>query len=302
MNLKEELHLPCGAVLKNRIAKSAMSENMSPGHHRPTKTLIHAYQRWADGGTGLIITGNMMIDGKAIAEPGNVLVEDRSNFELLQEWAGVVRGTGAHLWAQINHPGRQAIGAINKKVVAPSAIRTQVKGMSVLFKKPVALSELEILDLIERFGNTAAILKDAGFTGVQIHGAHGYLISQFLSPLTNHRKDQWGGSLENRTRFVIEVYRNMRKKLGNQFPIGIKINSADFQRGGFTEEESMQVVQLLDAEGVDLIEVSGGTYERPAMTGAYLKKKYRGARIVFFGLCEESARSFKSTADANGRF
>ena len=267
MHLQKELILPCGATLRNRIAKSAMSENLSPRHHGPTKSLIQAYQRWADGGAGLILTGNVMVDRKAIAEPGNVLVEDRTHFALLQEWAGVVRDTGAHLWPQINHPGRQAIGAINKEVVAPSAVKTNVKGLSGLFKQPRALTEDEIVDIIRRFGETAAILKEAGFTGVQIHGAHGYLVSQFLSPLVNHRKDQWGGSLENRARFVLEVYRRIRARVGKSFPVGIKINSADFQRGGFTEEESAEVIRLLNAEGIDLVEVSGGTYEQPAMIG-----------------------------------
>ncbi len=281
MKLQEELILPCGAKLQNRIAKSAMSENMSPRHHGPTKSIIHAYQRWADGGTGLIITGNIMIDRRAIGEPGNVIVEDKTDFEQLKQWAKVVKDTGLHLWPQINHPGRQAIGALNKEVVAPSAVRTKIKGMSALFKQPRALTEPEIFDIIKRFGNTAAILKEAGFTGVQIHGAHGYLVSQFLSPLVNQREDQWGGSLENRARFVLEVYRNIRKKVGSDFPIGIKINSADFQRGGFTEEESMDVVRLLDKEGIDLVEISGGTYERPAMTGIYLKKSTKEREAYF---------------------
>ena len=121
MNLQEALILPCGAKLQNRIAKSAMSENMSPKHHGPTTSIIRAYQRWANGGSGLILTGNIMIDGKAIAEPGNILVEDKAELELLQQWAKVVKDTGTHLWPQLNHPGRQAIGAINKEVVAPSA-------------------------------------------------------------------------------------------------------------------------------------------------------------------------------------
>lgn len=272
MNLQKELVLPCGAKLQNRIAKSAMSENMSMKHHGPTKALMHAYKRWVEGGAGLIITGNIMVDRKAIGEPGNVIVEDKRDFEMLQQWASIVKGTGIHLWPQINHPGRQAIGFINQEVVAPSAIKTKVKGMSVLFKHPRALTEPEILEIIDRFGNTAKILKEAGFTGVQIHGAHGYLVSQFLSPLVNQRKDRWGGSLKNRARFVLEIYRDIRSKVGNDFPIGIKINSADFQRGGFTEEESMEVVKLLDAEGIDLIEVSGGSYERPAMMGNKQKK------------------------------
>jgi len=302
MNLNEELLLPCGAKLQNRIAKSAMSENMSPKHHGPTDSLIHAYQRWANGGAGLILTGNIMIDRKAIAEPGNILVEDKSDFELLQKWASVVKDTGLHLWPQINHPGRQAIGLINKEVVAPSAVRTKIKGMSAMFKQPKVLTELQIFEIIERFGNTAAILKEAGFTGVQIHGAHGYLVSQFLSPLTNQRKDQWGGSLNNRARFVKEVYRNIRTKVGNEFPVGIKINSADFQRGGFTEEESMEVVQLLDAEGIDLIEVSGGTYERPAMTGAHLKKSTAKREAYFLDYVKKVRKLLKTPLMLTGGF
>jgi len=259
MNLKEELILPCGAKLQNRIAKSAMSENMSLRHHGPTEKLIEVYKRWTSGNPGLLITGNIMV-----------------------------------LWPQINHPGRQAIGAINKETVAPSAVGVNVKGMSFMFKKPRALTESEILDIIERFGNTAFILKEAGFTGIQIHGAHGYLVSQFLSPLTNDRKDQWGGSLENRARFVLEVYKNIRSKVGDDFPIGIKINSADFQRGGFTEEESMEVVKMLDQLGIDLIEISGGTYERPAMMGGMMKKSTM-EREAYFMEYIKKVRSFLKT-------
>ncbi len=302
MNLNKELILPCGATLPNRIAKSAMSENMSPKHHGPTKSLIHVYKRWADGGCGLIITGNIMIDSKAIGEPGNVIVEDDSNFEMLQQWASVVKDTGLHIWSQINHPGRQALGAVNKEVVAPSAFKTSIKGMESMFKKPRALTESEIHDIIERYGNTAAILQKAGFTGVQIHGAHGYLVSQFLSPLTNQREDQWGGNLENRYRFVREVYRNIRKKVGAHFPVGIKINSADFQRGGFTEEESMKVVQLLDAEGIDLIEISGGTYEKPAMTGVKRKQSTVEREAYFLDYVKKVRKLLKVPLMLTGGF
>ena len=302
MDLQKKLVLPCGAKIENRIAKSAMSENMSPKHHGPTKPIIRLYDRWTKGGPGLIITGNIMIDRKAIAEPGNVLVEDNSNFKLLQDWANVVKNTGVHLWPQINHPGRQAFGAINKKVVAPSAIKTKIKGLSSLFKEPKALTELEIFDIIERFGNTAKILKDAGFTGIQIHAAHGYLISQFLSPLTNQRKDQWGGSLDNRAKFVFEVYRNIRKKVGVNFPVGIKINSADFQRGGFSEEESMEVVQQLDALGVDLIEISGGTYEQPAMTGTAVRKSTKEREAYFLDYVKKVRKFLETPLMLTGGF
>ncbi len=302
MNLQKELILPCGAKLQNRIAKSAMSENMSPRHNDPTNALIHAYQRWADGGAGLLVTGNVMVDRKAIGEPGNVIVDDKTNVGLLRQWAAVVKDTGLHIWPQINHPGRQALGAINKDVVAPSAVRTKVKGMSALFKQPRALTESEIIAIIDRFGNSAAISKDAGFTGVQIHGAHGYLVSQFLSPLANQRKDQWGGNLENRARFVLEIYRNIRAKVGPDFPIGIKINSADFQRGGFTEEESMEVVQLLSAEGIDLIEISGGTYEQPAMIGAGQKKSTQEREAYFLDYVKKARKLVQTPLMLTGGF
>jgi len=301
-NLQKAIVLPCGATLQNRIAKSAMSENLSSRRHGPSKELTTLYKRWTKGGSGLLLTGNIMIDSKAIAEPRNVLVEDKTDFQLLQQWADVVNKTGQHIWPQINHPGRQAIGFINKEVVAPSSVRTDVKGMSAFFKQPRALNESEIIEIIDRFANTASILKEAGFTGVQIHGAHGYLISQFLSPLVNHRKDRWGGSLENRTRFVLEVYKSIRKKVGENFPIGIKINSADFQRGGFTEDESMEVVKLLDAEGIDLIEVSGGTYEKPAMTGLGQKKSTQDREAYFLEYVKKVRKFLKTPLMLTGGF
>ncbi|MFK8100872.1 MAG: NADH:flavin oxidoreductase/NADH oxidase family protein [Saprospiraceae bacterium] len=292
--LSSKLSLPNGAILKNRLAKSAMSENLSDAAHAPTSTLIRAYKRWADGGAGLLITGNVMIDAKAIGEPQNVVVEDKKDFELLQAWAATVKDTGTHLWPQLNHPGRQAIGVINKDTVAPSAVALKITGGNSLFQVPRALTEPEIYDLIERFGNTAAILQAAGFTGVQIHAAHGYLISQFLSPITNQRKDQWGGSLANRAKFVVAVYRKIRERVGKDFPIGIKINSADFQRGGFTEEESLEVIKILSAEAIDLIEISGGTYERAAMMGAS-KKKSTIEREAYFIDYIEKARKITQT-------
>ena len=279
--LNSPFTLPNGTILSNRIAKSALSENMGTKKHAPSKELINVYSQWAQGSPGLLITGNVMIDYKAIGEARNVVVEDDRDMTLLKEWASTVKETGVELWPQINHPGRQAIGKINKEVVAPSAIPLQVEGVKALFSTPRALREEEIFDIINRYGNTAQILKEAGFTGVQIHGAHGYLVSQFLSPISNQRTDQWGGSLENRTRFVIEVYRNIRKKVGPDYPVGIKINSADFQRGGFTEEESLEVLQFLDQEGMDLLEISGGSYENPAMMG-HNKKQSTIDREVYF--------------------
>jgi len=266
--LQKEMILPNGVILSNRIAKSAMSENLSNKHHEPTPVLINAYKAWAKSGAGLLITGNIMIDSEAIGEPRNVVVQDRKNMEVLKAWAASVKGTNTQLWAQINHPGRQAMEQINSTLKAPSAVALKTGGRKNTTKKvPEVLSESEILDIIEAFAETSMILKEAGFSGVQIHGAHGYLVSQFLSPYTNIRTDKWGGTLKNRSRFVVEVYHKIRERVGNDFPIGIKLNSTDFQKGGFSEEESMEVVKILSKEGMDLIEISGGTYEAPAMMG-----------------------------------
>ena len=301
-HIASALTLPNGSILKNRIAKSAMSENFGTRYHAPSKGLINAYRIWAKGNPGLLITGNIMVDSLALGEPRNVVVEDYKNFELLKEWANSVKGTGVHLWPQINHPGRQAFSAINRKVFAPSALPLKMGNASKMFKLPIALKEEDIWGIIKRFGNTARILKEAGFTGCQIHGAHGYLVSQFLSSNSNIRKDQWGGSLTNRARFVLEIYREIRRQVGSGYPIGIKINSADFQRGGFTEEESMEVIRLLGSEGIDLIEISGGTYERPAMIKGDRKKSTISREAYFLNYVEKARKLIKTPLLLTGGF
>lgn len=292
--LKTSISLPCGVAINNRIAKSAMSENLSTRDNGVNDTLINAYAEWAKGNTGIIVTGNIMIDSTALGEPLNVVIEDESQMDLLVQWANTTKGTDSQLWAQINHPGRQAMEQINAVLKAPSAVPVHMTGRKNASKKiPLAMSEEEILDCIERFGNTARILKDAGFAGVQIHGAHGYLVNQFLSPLTNIREDKWGGSLENRARFVLEIYDNIRSKVGKDFPVGIKLNSADFQKGGFTEEESMEIIKMLSKRNIDLIEISGGTYEAPAMMGS--RKHSTKKREAYFLDFIEKARKVTDT-------
>ncbi|MFT7420961.1 MAG: 2,4-dienoyl-CoA reductase-like NADH-dependent reductase (Old Yellow Enzyme family) [Arcticibacterium sp.] len=156
--LQDELILPNGSILNNRIAKSAMSENLSNKYHEPTAALVNVYKKWAQGGAGLLITGNIMIDAKAIGEPRNVVVEDRKNYEILKEWAASVNSTDTQLWAQLNHPGRQAMEQINTYLKAPSAVPLKSGGRKGGIKKiPLALSEAEILEIIEAFANTTLI-------------------------------------------------------------------------------------------------------------------------------------------------
>ncbi|CAJ1494371.1 NADH:flavin oxidoreductase/NADH oxidase family protein [[Mycobacterium] kokjensenii] len=252
-----------GTVVPNRLAKAAMSECLGSPSFAPTRRHVSLYERFAAGGAGLIITGNVMIDRSAIGEVGNVVVEDDRDLPILRQWASAAKSSGAVALAQINHPGRQVLAGVGSRPVAPSAVK--VRRAAGVFRTPRALTAAEINGLITRFADSARILVDAGFDGVEIHAAHGYLISQFLSPLTNLRADAWGGSLENRSRFLLEVIAAVRAAV-RPAAVAVKLNSADFQRGGFEDGEARDVVRMLDGL-VDLVEISGGTYESTAFMG-----------------------------------
>lgn len=262
--------LPNGTTIKNRFFKSAMSEGMGTREFQPKKNIATLYKRWAEGGTGLIITGNIMVDPKRTAEPGNIVFDKNSNMEILKNWANQGQQHGAKVMVQLNHPGKQAPKTVSKQTVAPSAVPLG-NGLNKLFSTPRALTTSEVEELVQKFVTSAKIAKEAGFSGVQIHAAHGYLISQFLSPHDNRRTDKYGGSLENRMRFLKEIYLGMREELGKDFTIGIKINSTDFKEDGLTEEDSLKTIIELANLGLDFVEISGGTYERPAMMGATSK-------------------------------
>lgn len=262
--------LPNGTTIKNRFFKSAMSEGMGTRDFQPKKNITTLYKRWAEGGTGLIITGNIMVDPKRTAEPGNIVFDKNSNMEILKNWAKQGQQHGAKVMVQLNHPGKQAPKTIAKETVAPSAVPLG-NGLNKLFSTPRALTTSEVEELVQKFVTSAKVAKEAGFSGVQIHAAHGYLISQFLSPHDNRRTDKYGGSLENRMRFLKEIYLGMREELGKDFTIGIKINSTDFKEDGLTEEDSLETIVELANLGLDFVEISGGTYERPAMMGATSK-------------------------------
>ena len=266
--LTDPLPLPCGAVLPNRIAKAAMTEGVGDVLNRATDRHRVLYERWAKSGPGLQITGNIQIDRRSLERAGNVAIDGPQTPEAmaaLKTFATAAKSGGGHAWVQINHPGRQTPKAVNPNPPAPSAISLSLPGGN--FGPPRAMTEAEILDFIGRFAHAAAVSREAGFTGVQIHAAHGYLLSQFLSPKANIRSDAWGGSLENRARFLMEAVRATRKAVGADFPVSVKLNSADFQKGGFAFEDSLQVARWLTQEKVDLLEISGGTYEQPKMAG-----------------------------------
>jgi 2,4-dienoyl-CoA reductase-like NADH-dependent reductase (Old Yellow Enzyme family) len=277
---------PNGATVKNRIVKASMSEQLADRTGAPTEALERLYRRWARGGAGLLITGNVMIDRRSIGEPRNVIVCDDRDLPMLRRWASAAKADGTKAIVQINHPGRQSLKGVSTRVVAPSAIPVDFAGA---FAKPQALTGEEIVEIIAGFAETARIVVGAGFDGVQIHAAHGYLISQFLSPAANQRDDEWGGDPQRRRRFLLEVTRAVRAAIGPDPILSVKLNSSDFQRGGFTEEESLDVIAHLDAEGIDLLEVSGGTYESPAMTGSAAESTRR--REAYFLEFAQHARA-----------
>jgi len=264
--IEQPLTLPCGASLPNRLCKAAMTEGLADPLGQATPALTQLYGLWSDGGAGLLLSGNVQIDGDHLERPGNVIIDSEPGEEAmsaLRRWAEAGTRGGNHFWAQISHAGRQCQKMVNPHPKAPSAVKLGLPGGQ--FGEPVAMSEADIQAVIAGFARCARVLKNAGFTGVQLHAAHGYLLSQFLSPRSNQRKDPWGGSLENRARALLESVRAVRDAVGPSFPVGVKLNSADFQRGGFDFEESLQVAKWLEAESVDLLEISGGTYEQPRL-------------------------------------
>ncbi|WP_077529893.1 NADH:flavin oxidoreductase/NADH oxidase family protein [Vreelandella utahensis] len=277
--LNDEKTLQRGRPIKNRLIKSAMSEQLGNARHDPDERLARLYRAWADGGIGLSMTGNVMIDRNALGEPKNVVLDEQSDLEAFRHWAEQGKANATQVWMQLNHPGKQIPKFLNSQPVAPSAVPLG-GGLEKMFATPRALEADEIQAIIGQFARSAHLAKETGFSGVQIHGAHGYLVSQFLSPRHNQRDDEWGGSPENRRRFVLAVHDAIREAVGLDFPVGIKLNSADFMKDGFSEEESMDVVRALSEAGIDLIEISGGTYEAPAMTG--FKAKKENAREAYF--------------------
>jgi 2,4-dienoyl-CoA reductase-like NADH-dependent reductase (Old Yellow Enzyme family) len=292
MDMFERLTLPNGSVIANRIAKAAMEENMADADQAPSEQLMRLYQSWADGEAGLILTGNVMVDGRAVTGPGGVVLENDRHLGKFKRWARIGRSGGAQFWLQINHPGRQMQANLGQKTWAPSAVPLDLGKLSNRFAVPRMMTPDLIAEVIARFARSAQLGEQAGFSGVEIHAAHGYLVNQFLSPLTNQRTDQWGGSLENRARLLLEIVKAVRAVVSPQFAVAVKLNSADFQRGGFTTDDARQVVEMLGLLRVDLVELSGGSYEAPAMQGQARDGRTLAREAYFL----EFARDIKAVA------
>ncbi|MED7931912.1 HisA/HisF-related TIM barrel protein [Nonomuraea sp. LP-02] len=258
------LSLPGGAVLRNRVAKASMEENLAAPGQLPDHRLRKLYRIWGAGGAGLLITGNVMVDARAMTGPAGVVLDARAPLQPFAAWAAAARSGGAAAWMQLNHPGRQVRADLGGVAWSPSAVPISGTGG---FARPVAMDDDDIRAVIAMFASAAARAIEAGFTGVQIHAAHGYLLSQFLSPLVNRRTDRWGGPIEQRAGLLIQVVEAVRAAMPAHAALGVKLNTADFQRGGFQQEDALRVVELLGEHPVDLVELSGGSAERPVMHG-----------------------------------
>ncbi|MET8816329.1 NADH:flavin oxidoreductase/NADH oxidase family protein [Streptomyces sp. NPDC004549] len=285
------LSLRSGQVLRNRIAKAAMEENMAADGQLPGHELFGLYRRWAEGGTGLLITGNVMVHAEALTGPAGVVLDEAAPLEPFTEWARAGQSGGGKIWMQINHPGRQIASDMPGVVWGPSAVGVDLGKHSSRFGRPVAMTAEQIGETVTRYAVTAQRAEEAGFDGVEIHAAHGYLLSQFLSPLVNKRTDQWGGSLENRARMLLDIVRAVRAAVSPSFAVAVKLNSADFQRGGFDADDARQVIAMLAPLGVDLVELSGGSYESPAMSGRPADARTQAREAYFLDLAKDLVRT-----------
>lgn len=279
ISLSSPLQLPSGTVLPNRIVKAAMSEGIADSRNDATPRLETLYRRWSGSGAGMLLTGNVQVDRWHLERPGNVVLDGETDLAALRAYAKAGTSAGNHLWMQLSHTGRQVDEKINPEPLAPSIVELDVaRGVGYAFARPRAMTEADILRVVEQFAFAARMARETGFTGVQLHAAHGYVLSQFLSPLTNLRSDAWGGSLENRARLLLETIAAVRKAVGPDFPISIKLNSSDFQRGGFTNAECIELVRRLNGTTLDLLELSGGSLEQPKVVGVSLKDEGEDAR------------------------
>ncbi|KAJ5812389.1 hypothetical protein N7474_008690 [Penicillium riverlandense] len=303
-DIKEPLKLPCGLVLPNRLVKAAMAEGLADKGHSPGTRVSRVYGEWAKGGWGALLTGNVQVDVRHLGGYGDLVTreyreDERQSLDAWKKYADTCQQHGTPAIAQICHPGRQSPrGAgergLFRKPIAPSEVPLHIgSGLAatvvrdIVFGVPKAMSHADIDHVISQFVNCARILAQCGFSGIEIHAAHGYLLSQFLSPRSNARQDDYGGSAERRARIILEIIHQIRSVVPASFCVGIKLNSADHNASHF--EDIMTQIQLFNDAGVDFLEISGGSYEDPTMMGRGLrdetsnaKSQYTESREAFF--------------------
>lgn len=244
-----------GLVLKNRFVRSATWEGMCEADGRPTSRLISLYRDLALGNVGLIITGYTFVSPEGKQLPGKMGVHTDDFADIMKEMTNAVHGAGGKICMQLVHAGGQTDSAnAGQQPLAPSAVK-----IDQYPEMPAEITQDDIARLVSAFAAGAQRAKNWGFDAIQLHGAHGYLINQFLSPLANQRRDEYGGSFTNRCRFLLETYRAVRTAVGSDFPVLIKLNGSDNLEGGLTLDDAVHAAQAVESEGIDAIEISGGT-------------------------------------------
>lgn len=253
----------------------------------PSDNLINVYKRWGEGELGTILTGNVMIELDQLEAAGNPIIPrgatfEGERFEAFKKLAIAAKAQGSLCVGQLSHPGRQTPKHLQANPVSASDVQLEGDIMGMEFAKPHAASPEEIERIVEAFAHAAEYMYKAGYDGIELHGAHGYLLAQFLADTTNKRTDKYGGSLENRSRLIIEVGQAIRKRVPKDFILGIKINSVEFQKGGFDTEECKKLCASLEANKFDFVELSGGTYEELAFVHKRESTKKREAFFLDF--------------------
>ncbi len=246
--------------IPGRLVKSATTETRCTEDGFVTDELIRYYEQIAAGGTPLLITGNAYYDAYSRAAPRQLAADSDDKIPGLKRLAEAVHCHGARIFLQIYHVGRQALPRLAGRSEAVSASAVFEPALGV---RPREITPEEIRGVVDGLAKAAGRGKRAGFDGIQIHAAHGYLLSAFLTPHTNRRTDAYGGSLENRMRLLVEVYRAVRREVGPDFPVILKINGSDelFLRRGLKPEQTVAVAKRMQEEGIDAVEVSCGHYE-----------------------------------------
>ncbi|KAK5115271.1 hypothetical protein LTR62_001471 [Meristemomyces frigidus] len=283
-----------GKTAPNKFLKGAMTERLSSWDPKifekrgiPSPQLINAYRRWGEGSIGLMLTGNIMIEYDHLEAAGNPIIPRGSEysgerFEAFKQMAYEGKKHGMLMVGQVSHPGRQVSDSIQKKPISASDVQLEGNVMGMTFAKPRPATDEDIKNIIEGFAHSAEYMEKAGYDGIELHGAHGYLLAQFLSPTTNNRTDKYGGSLANRARLILEIAEEVRKRTSPSFILGIKLNSVEFQDKGFNPEEAKQLCTLLEKEKFDFVELSGGTYESLAFVHKRESTKHREAFFMEF--------------------
>jgi len=280
MPIEQSFQLPCGLKLANRIIKAALEESLGSGDQQPNKYIYRLYGQWAKSSFGLILTGNVQVDARYPGLMTDLMITNKNDIDLdkWKQYASVCQSHGTPAIVQLCHAGRQsAIGKrpFRQPAIAPSPIPMSIGDGFIaktvqrfLIGTPKEMSREDIDEAVQKFIDAAEIMCKAGFSGVEIHGSHGYLVSSFLSPKTNQRTDEYGATAKDRMKFLFRIVDGIRALVPSTFAIGVKLNSADFSTGGLTEDEAQDQIRWINEHGgFDFIEISGGTYEAPVMMG-----------------------------------